>query len=261
MLWLAQQTPKFEIQAVVAEKKDDLTAPTGGLSSLTGGLLGLSQQPSGVSTLQEAVYSADLADRLVVVHRLDREIFKDRWDPQLKRWKPATGLVATFVSLVRDLFGVPVQHDISSTDVQRYLREIVFVKSDINTSNSAILFYYPDRNEGRRLLEIILTDADNQVRQQQRAQIGARLNYLYARLRQARLAEQVGVLASLIQRLETQNAVINADQTLTVDILSAPRASLQISRPRYPLVFGLIIITAGLLTLAIVWTVAVVRRR
>ena len=257
--WLANQTPKYEIGATVAEKKDDLTLPTGGLSSLTGGLLGLAEQPSGINDLQEAIYSPDLAELLVTKYGFDRVIFRDRWDPALRRWKPAPGIVPRVISTIRDLFGVPVKNDVTSADMQRYLSDITFVESDVNSDNSLVRFYYPDRNEGRQILETILTEADSQARLMKRQQTEARLRYLYARLRQTQLTKQIDVLATLIQRLETQNVILNADRSFTVNVLSPPRASLQILRPRYPLVLGLIIIASAFLALTVVWSLAVIR--
>ena len=261
MAWLARQTPSYEIRAVVAEKKDSLASTSTGLSSLTGGLLGLAQQPSGVKTLQEAMYSAELADRLDKEYHLDREIYSGRWDARLKRWKPVERTFPSLSYTVRGIFGVRSSHDITSADVQQFLQGITIVKSDINTNTSSLLLYYTSREAGSRILGLALTEADALVREQQRGQTDGRLRYLYGRLRQAQFPEQIAALTGLIQRLETQNTVLNADQLFTVDLLSAPRASIQIARPRYTLVFGLIIIAAAALTLAIVWTVATVRRR
>lgn len=259
-VWLARQTPTYEIVAVISEKHDNLISPTSGLSSLTGDLLGLQKSSSGVKALQEALYSAEVAARLDRHYSISQEIFEDRWDPARKQWRAPTGVIPVVSTFIKSLFGVRTDSQVNIVDIQTYLQKINFVKSDIAADTYMVKFFFKSPERGTLLLNHAMAEADELVRQQRNIQNSARLAYLYERLGGAQLPEQRVAISNLIQRLETQNVVISADKTYNFDMISPPRSSIQIARPRYVVDLAVITLAATILSFGTVWSVATVRR-
>jgi hypothetical protein len=259
--WLSSQRPMYEISGIVSDKQEMLSPNTGsGLGGLTGGLLNLKQENSGVKALQEMIYTPELAHAIEARH-VSRLIFADRWDPVAKRWRRPRGAVYGVTSTLSGWFGVHNTPDITIEDLQTWLTDITFIESDVQHGTYKVAFFYPNREEGRHLLDLIIAEADQAARQQQLAQVVARRRYLDERLTTTQTPEQRLALVQLIERVEMRNVVGRADQYYLVDVLSRPEASIRIKRPRYTLTVALLILVGALITLSVVWTTATLRRR
>jgi len=261
VVWLATQRPMYEISSIVSDKQDSLSPnAASGLGALTGGFLNLKQDSSGVKALQEMIYTPELARALETRYAASHVIFAERWDRSARRWRRPAGPVYGITSAISGWFGVRSTSDVTTDDLQTWLSEISFIESDVEHGTYRIAFFYPNREEGKRLLDVIIAESDRIVRQQQLAQAMARRRYLDERLTVAQTPEQHTVLVQLIERVEMRNLVGRADQYYLIDVLSSPQASIHVKRPRYTLTMALLVIVAALITLSIVWSVAVLRR-
>lgn len=261
--WLSSQRPMYEISSIVSDKQDSLSANSGsgGLGALAGGLLNIKQDASGAKSLQEMVYTPELAREIETRYHVSHTIFPERWDQSARRWRPPNGSIYRLTSTISGVFGIRNSSDVTIEDLQIWLLGINFTESEIDRNTYKISFFYPDPDVGRRLMGVILGEADRIARQQQMAQADARRRYLEARLAVAQTPEQHTALVQLIERVEMRNVIGHADQFFLIDIVSPPQASDRIKRPRYTVVSALIVIAATFITLSFVWSVAVLRRR
>ncbi len=125
------------------EKPSGLSA-VAGLSSLTGGMLGLGGD-SNLSKLEVVLKSRDLAHRIVEKYNLIPILFKDDWDSTKKKWK--------------------TDNPPTEQDAFKALQEILSISTDSKKNTISVKFDHAEPKFAQQMVERFLIELSETLRE------------------------------------------------------------------------------------------------
>ncbi len=134
----------YEISSIISDKQDNLAGSSGagGLGALAGGFLNLKQDTSGAKSLQEMLYTTQLARKAEARYHISHEIFAERWDKSARRWRPPSGPVHWLTTTISGSFGVHNPATVTIDDLQTWLRGISFTESEIDRNTYKVSLFF-----------------------------------------------------------------------------------------------------------------------
>jgi len=164
------------------EKPSGLSA-VAGLSSLTGGMLGLGGD-SNLGKLEVVLKSRDLAHRIVEKYNFIPILFKDNWDPTKKKWitdEPPT-----------------------EQDAFKALQEMLSISTDIKKNTISVKFDHAEPNFAQQMVERYLIELSETLRENTLNDARGKQKFFQEQLTQtsdALLREKIyGLLAAEIEK-------------------------------------------------------------
>jgi hypothetical protein len=219
-------------------------------------LLGGSSGTSGNDPFQEyqqLLHSSRLAAELVQKDNFLPKIFSRNWDAEHKTWLPPSGPRQFFDALARAMHR-PVEDHPDANTLQDLL-ERKFRVSQAPGSATSILsmdsgymvasFKYHDAREAENILNIMLSRADEIIRQEQRRDILARISYIESQLPIITQAEQKEALIQILSSQEELEMMMVSDKRYAFTMIDPPHASPIPTSPISPLATAVISVFAA----------------
>lgn len=204
---------------------------------------------------QQLLSSSRLVDDLIQKDHLLQTIFASQWDASRQDWYPPNGLHNVVASLKRAL-NRPVSDHPDKHALQEFLTSqfslypATSTTASLLASNSSFMIaslQYGDPQQAERILETVLTRADNIIREEQRRDILARISYLQSELPSVTQTAQRGVLIDILSSQEELKTMMVADKRYAFTLVDPPHADRD---PTFPMRPGRAAIVVVLLSVA-----------
>jgi hypothetical protein len=235
--------PVYTATAIVgpADNSDDpmeqgLGAAMGGLGGVAkhlhvGGMLGQAGLADSFDEYTALLTSNRLAGILVRKDAFLQQLFADAWDPVHKRWLPRDSMLDQTVDFAKHLLGRPVKPAPDQDDLSKYFEENLNVDPSLETSFATVTLKFGDRAGAERLLNTMLLEADNIIREDKRRDVSARIAYLNAALVNLMLAEQKPAMIDILSQQEQEMMMIESDHLYASILIDTPHAPLKPTSP------------------------------
>lgn len=234
--------PVYTATALVgpADNSDD---PFGaGASALAGGVGGLAKHlhvgsmlgQGGSDPFNEYVSlltSTRLASVLVTRDHILPIVFADEWDAANKRWYPRSGFVDQVIDSAKRLLGRPVKAAPDVDDLAKFFDTNLNVDLSLETNFATATLKFRDPAEAERLLDLILLEADNIIRQDKRRDVSARIAYLNDALEHLTLADQKPAMIDVLSQQQQEMMMIASDHRYASILIDSPHAPLKPTSP------------------------------
>jgi hypothetical protein len=244
VVYVAFAHPVYTATAIVgpADKSDEPfgegaeSALSGGLGGIAkhlhvGGALGQSGTDDTFDEYTALLTSNRLFDVLVRRDHVLPEIFSDDWDSLHHRWLPHDDFVHRTLDSVKVLLHRPVKTIPDQDDLQDYFKTRLVVDPSLETSFVTVSLRFGSPSGARRLLGLILREADNIIRQDKRRDVAARIAYLNTELEHLSLADQKPELIDVLSEQEQEMMMIDSDHLYASILIDSPYAPLKPTSP------------------------------
>jgi hypothetical protein len=209
-----------------------LAAGVGGLAKHlhVGGMLG----QNGDDTFNEytsLLTSSRLASVLVNKDHLLPLVFEDQWDAVNKRWYPRNSSFDQALDFAKRLLRRPVKPAPDVDDLMKFFETNLNVDVSLETSFATITLKFRDPAEAERILNLILLEADNIIRQDKRRDVSARISYLNDTLARLNLADQKPAMIDILSDQQQEMMMIESDHRYASVLIDPPHAPLKPTSP------------------------------
>lgn len=189
--------------------------------------------------------STRLCEGLVRHSDVAQTIFYQRWDAEKKQWKKPGPLHAV-AGAVKSLFFRPSSDHPGVDELGAYLKSSLSVtRSERSVQSGGLLtagtpyievsFKFEDPEQAQKILTAILAEADQIIRDDQRHDVTARIDYLKQELtRQTIATDERTALISILSDQEQLLSMIQADQRYASSLIVTPYASPKPTSPPGP---------------------------
>lgn len=172
-----------------------------------------------------------LASILASKDRLLPEVFSDKWDAQNHRWYPRDNFLDETVDFFKTLLRRPVKAAPDADDLAKYLTDYMKSDTSLETGYATVTMQAGSPAEAERLLNLILSESDNIIREDKRRDVLARIAYLNRILEHNTLAEQRPELIDILSEQQQEMMMIESDHLYASLMIDAPHAPLKPSSP------------------------------
>lgn len=237
----------YTIKAIVAPTEDKGNSIQGMAGLLTaaspslGGILGSSKDDNFQEFLT-LLQSHRLAERIVEREGGLQLLFFDMWDAKNKQWTETP--LSLIKNIIREILGLKQKVNPAADDVHEFLKESVIIKRSFQNSLVEVMYQFPDRKRGEKILEIMLSEADSIIRESKYRDVESRLSYLQDALLEITLSEQKQVVISMLSAQQNSMMMIKADARYALNLVEAPYSLDKPASPRLPIVIIISIILA-----------------
>ncbi|HEY5048987.1 MAG TPA: Wzz/FepE/Etk N-terminal domain-containing protein [Rhizomicrobium sp.] len=241
MVWLAK--PVYTATALVgpADNSDQpFGSELGGLGGSgvggiakhlhVGGMLG----QGGADPFDEytsLLNSTRLASVLVGKDHLLPEIFDSQWDAANKRWYPRDSQFDRAWDYGKTLLRRPVKSAPDEDDLLTFFATRLIVDQSLETGFATVTFKFGSPAEAERILNLILLEADNIIRQDKRRDVAARIAYLNEALEHITLADQKPAMIEVLSQQEQEMMMVASDHRYASVMIDPPHAPLKPTSP------------------------------
>ncbi|MDR5726901.1 MAG: hypothetical protein RB191_05480 [Terriglobia bacterium] len=213
--------------------------------------------------LQQLLPSSRLSQVLIERDHILQTLFYRQWDFRTNRWK-APGAIASLKNSIKSELGLPVtEHPDVDSLILYFDNHLTVGPADhapggmlggVNPYNK-VTFRYGNRLEAEKLLNLILSEADEIIRENQRQNVTSRIAILREELsHQDATADERSALIAVLAGQEQVQAVIEADQRYASTLIVPPYASSQpVSPPGLLTLFIDVMFGAVFTWVGIVW--------
>ena len=172
--------------------------------------------------------------------------FPRNFDPATGHLKKRSGFVADTIREVKSALGLPLATDSDEDQVFKFLTDSLTVSQphDPTTSISEVILKFNDGPSAQKILEIILAEADAQMRTDRGRDIAARIAYLQDQLQKVTLDGQRTALISLLTMQQSTMMIIAADHRYASYVVEPPHAPQKPAWPNVASTVGLILFLA-----------------
>jgi hypothetical protein len=183
--------------------------------------------------------SSRLCQALIEKDHILQIIFYKRWDAQAKKWKSG-GPLKDVINGVKGALNRPISGDPGIDELMKYLtKRLVVSKTSSDFSSllsegayNAISFEYKDPYEAEVILNTILLEADNVIREDQRRDIQARISFLRKELSDSTITtDERTALISILSDQQQTFSMILADNRYASTLVIPPYASRKPTSP------------------------------
>lgn len=238
---------------------------SGGISSLTsavGGALGIEVSGGGgadpLMRLQVMLGSRVLAARLQEKYGLLQAIDEGSWDDEAGAWREPQDQKSG--GFLQELFPPAPWVAPNIESLAKYVSGAVIIDESIGKGFVEISFRHPDRKFAHYFLDVVFTELDDLLREQDRANSRERREYLRSRLADAKLVDSRQALVSLLTGEERQAMLLESDLPYVGSIIDPLYVSATPTRPNYRRIMAVPIAGGALLALLLITLVVVFRR-
>lgn len=175
--------------------------------------------------------SSRLAATLIEKDHILPEVFADQWDADHRRWLPRQGFVAQGVDVLRRLLGRPVKLHPDQDDLSKFLKAKLKVDTSLETGFATITFSFSSPEKTEDLLNLILLEADNIIREDKRRDVAARIAYLNTTLANLGIADEKQELIDTLSQQQEEMMMIQSDHRYASLLIDPPHAPLKPSSP------------------------------
>ncbi len=207
--------------------------------------------------------SSRLSQALLARDDFRRIVFKAQWDPATRQWREGGSLHKIVAAAKRSLNIPQTPHPDIDTVTQFLSTHLVTASSNRSISGGLlgrtnpyvnVSFSFGDPAEAEMLLNMILAETDQIVREDEGRDVAARIGYLRTEmLRTDHASDERSALISILSSQEQLQAMIRADQRYASNLIVTPHTPLKPTSPNGP---GKIVMRALVLSIA-VWVVLV----
>lgn len=207
---------------------------TASLASRVLGGGGSAGKSDSYQDFQQVLPSTRLAQTLLNRDQFVQSVFAGRWDAEAHQWK-RPGALGKFKATIKTYLGIPVGEQPTVDDVDRFLDSRLKVSKTSQASGGLlgglspyvqVSFAYSDPQQAERLLSQILSETDQIIRDDQRRNVKARINFLRGELaREALAVDERTALIAILSDQEHVLAMIEADQHFATTWIIPPYAS------------------------------------
>lgn len=186
--------------------------------------------------------STRLCDALIKNQNLLPKIFYKQWNPATKTWnKP--GFLRKITTPIKKLIHRPVYDKPGVDTLSVFLDNNLSVRksgpsvaSMVPTSGfSEVSFEFDDREQAESILNTILKETDNLIREDQRRDVLARISFIKRELNRADIGvDERAAMISILSAQEQLLTVLQADNRYASTLIIPPYASLKPSSPPAP---------------------------
>lgn len=244
--------PQYTAEALVGPPGPSPTDSM--LSSITdGGVGGIARKVLGGSGASgsndpyqeylQLLPSSRLSQVLIEKDHLLQIIYSDRWDADTKRWK--TGGPLHFVTdPIKRLLHRPIYYGPDTDTLTNYLSHSLTVVGSSNGAGSMLIpgtatytkvsFEYDDPHQAEEILNTILLETDQIIREDQRRDVLARISFLRDELSRVTISDERSALISILSDQEQLLAMIQADHRYASNLIVTPYASPVPTSPKSP---------------------------
>ena len=160
------------------------------------------------------------------------EIFDTEWDVANHRWYPRDDFVNRSVDFIKTaVLGRPPKPHPDQDDLSRFLQEQLVVDQSLETGFATVTLKFHDHTESERLLNLILLEADNIIREDKRRDVEARIAYLNRGLARLAIAEEKEELIDILSDQEQEMMMVESDHRYASNLIVPPHAPLKPSSP------------------------------
>lgn len=252
--------PVYRAKAIIGPPSSGAPSMGGGGASALALYAGLDLGGDSTTFMKylQVVHSTRLAEVLDKKYGLMKQMYGG-WDEETQQWNPPSGLLPTFTRTMRGLIGMPPwSPPTASTLADRIGKTLNVTKIqggsiiDIKTQLYTVSLDGADREATVRLLTMILTEADNIVRQDRLGNAARRMTYLKEMSAQSPELFLRDSLQQVAMEQQRSLMMLKADRLYAVDLVDPPNADGTPVAPR-----GRVVLMIAL-TLGLVFTVLVV---
>ncbi|HEY3777688.1 MAG TPA: Wzz/FepE/Etk N-terminal domain-containing protein [Rhizomicrobium sp.] len=259
--------PVYTATAIVgpADKSDEpfgsgVGGELGGIGSIAkhlhaGGMLGQQGLDQSFDEYSALLTSNRLLNILVRKDNVLPELFAEDWDFPHGRWKIHTDLLHTAIAYLQHLLNRPVKTHPDQDDLQKYFEKNLVVVPSLDTSFATITLRFRSPVGAERLLQTILREADNIIRQDKRRDVAARIAYLNTALEHLTLADQKPELIDVLSEQEQEMMMIESDHLYASTLIDAPYAALKPTSPKPVIDFAIALALSVFAWLGVIRTV------
>jgi hypothetical protein len=229
-------------------------------SKLLGGTTGSGSSDPYQEFLQ-ILQSTRLQETLIERDHILPLIFHKKWDAQHGVWLPPTMLHIAKTWAMK-LFNRPVSDAPGIEELAQYFEKNVIIASASATSRgmagmlgglspyTSVSVTADDPKTAENLLSMILREADDLIRADERQEVSARLAYLRSQIPTVTVADEKQILVSILSSQEQLLMMIESDPRFASTMVDPPFSSNIPTFPKGPLVCAALAVAFAIL----VWT-------
>jgi hypothetical protein len=231
-LWnLRKFDPSYQAFMVVSPLRGTETAPSGASPAVGVGLtLGLAfsqREANNFDRLTQLIGSLQLAERLQSKYGLMQTIFADGYDSQSKTWQRPNDANFERKEYLRALLQQTLWRPPDIEMLADYLKAAVTVLKMEPLPFMKLSYSHADPRMARFILEIVYTEADALLREQDRFENSRRKQYLQDQLTKVTVQDIRAVLLRLLTNIEQSAMLLESDLPYAARIVEPPRALAQ----------------------------------
>jgi hypothetical protein len=195
-----------------------------------GGLLG----QTGDDTFNEytsLLTSTRLAWVLVSKDHILPEMYPLRWDAANKRWYPRDTLYDRVADVAKAMLRRPVKPGPDVDDLVKSFDTKLTVDISLETSFATVTFKSGSPTGAERILNLILQEADNIIRQDKKRDVSARIGYLNSALENLTNADQKPAMIDILSEQQQEMMMVAADHRYASVLIDPPHSPLVPTSP------------------------------
>ena len=186
--------------------------------------------------------SSRLSQALIQRDHMLQTVFPDAWDSEHGGWRQP-GAMGSMANAVKRLIKRPIKSGPGVDQLTEYLgRHLAVVRSTTGVSPVSLLpgtnsymrvsFEYGDPKQAEAMLDMILAETDNLIREDRRHDVLARISFLKKALAdQGVAADERTALTTILMGQEQLLAMLQADKRYASTLVIPPYASLTPTKP------------------------------
>lgn len=206
-----------------------------GLGKVLGGLgAGGSSSSDQFEEYQYLLKSPRMAIELAKNKDFMHAVFSQRWNKEKKAWKPP-GLGRFLFGSVAQLINRPIAEYPDTEMLNKYLKRYFGVSQVLSSSTSSLVslgsgflsisLASDNPQKAERLLDTILTTADDIIRHEQYRDVTARISYIKSEMPNISQTDQKESLIQILAHQEELKVMMVADKRFSYVLISVPYAS------------------------------------
>ena len=236
-LYIFVKPANYIATAVIAPPSSAGSSSSGGLSSALSAVAGLGVSFGASNSVSfdkyaQVLRSTRLAEKLAQEDGVMEHLFNVEWDGDTQTWQPPAGSFAAWKQSVKRALGIPV-NPVTPEQITTTLNQILSLgyapstgglTAALRSQITVVTLTYGDRNFAVTLLNYVLRDADEIIRQDQLTNVSNRINYLDRMLKKTTDVNLSNSLSQIMMDQERNLMILNADKYYSIDMIDPPYA-------------------------------------
>jgi hypothetical protein len=202
-------------------------------------IMGGGGTPSSNDPFQEylqLLQSVRLVDVLIQKDHILQILYAKQWDAKNHRWRPPGMLESTVMGFNR-MTGRPSSGVPNADSVMKFFKKNLAIETAnksrgtqgssflSDTSYPSVSLTFTDAAEAQQLLNVILLEADNLIREDMESDVSARLYYLNQELPKVTNAYERDTLIQVLSEQEQMETMLKSDKRFASTLIDPPYAS------------------------------------
>tara|TARA_Y100000590_G_scaffold415082_1_gene512537 strand:- start:142 stop:1095 length:954 start_codon:yes stop_codon:yes gene_type:complete len=208
------------------------------------------------SRLKLIIKSPTLANRIQKKYGLLQDIYHKSWDNTSKSWIKPTGSDFEKNESRKRFFKQPLWSPPNTEALAGYIGGLVKFKDLDEVGFVNVIVTHKNPDEAKRLLDIIYSEADQLIREQDRGRTIKRLEYIIGKLKEVQNLDHRNSLTSLLTKEQGKLMFLDSEGSYTAKIVDPIFISRNPTSPNTRLVFGIPIIVSIIIGFSILTLIA-----